>query len=139
MARTARRFDLEQNDASLVQASFDFLPEEARRRHRFGSIAAAEWAERRARLRLVDAQIAGLGSRIAAARLREILKPADPVSPISPDAPVSPDALVAARAELREIGSAIFYFRNGEEMSQEPQTTQQRLHPRPLPPRYYDR
>jgi hypothetical protein len=138
MARTARRFDLEQNDASLVQASFDFLPEEARRRHRFGSVAAADRAERRARLKLIDAQVAGLGSRIAAARLREILKPADPAPTVSSEF-VSADALVAARTELREIGSAIFYFRNGEEMSQEPKNAQQRLHPRPLPPRYYDR
>ncbi|WP_374654277.1 hypothetical protein [Dongia sp.] len=132
MARTARRFEFDAGEDSQLQASFDFLPEEMRHRRRFGTGAAADWAQRRAQLRLIDRQMVGLGSRIAAARLREILKPAEQDGP-------SPEALAAARAELRELGSAVFYFGNREEDAvPEPGMAQQRLHPRPLPARYFD-
>jgi hypothetical protein len=164
MARSARRIDpdLDGNEA-VLQATFDFLPQELRRRRRFGSEVAAEAAERRAQLRLVDRQVTGLGSRIVAARLREILRPreisggeigrgeigggeiapvlgqecnAGPIpSPVS-SAPRDLAALERERAALRELGNVLFYFRDGEDLSQ---VTQQKLHPRPLPPRYYDR
>ena len=91
-------------DEAMVQASFDFLPQEMRLQRRYGSASGIEAARRRAQLRLIDRQAAGLGSRIVAARLREILKPS------AAPGEVSADALVAARAELREIGNAVFYF-----------------------------
>ena len=154
MARSARRIDpdLDGNEA-VLQATFDFLPQELRHRRRFGSKVAAEAAERQAQLRLVDRQVTGLGSRIVAARLREILRPREigggeisPVlgqecnagsisSPVS-SAPRDLAALEGERAALRELGNVLFYFRDGEELSQ---VTQQKLHPRPLPPRYYNR
>lgn len=163
MARSARRIDpdLEGNEA-VLQATFDFLPQELRHRRRFGSEAAAEAAERRAQLRLVDRQVTGLGSRIVAARLREILRPreigvgeigggeigvgeiapvlgqecdASPIASSAPSAPRDLATLEQERAALREFGNVLFYFRDGEELSQ---VTQQRLHPRPLPARYYD-
>ncbi len=173
MARSARRIDpdLDGNEA-VLQATFDFLPQEMRHRRRFGSEAAAEAAERRAQLRLVDRQVTGLGSRIVAARLREILRPREigvgeigvgeigvgeiavgeitvgeiaPVlgqecntgpMPAIPSAPRDLETLERERAALREMGNVLFYFRDGEELSQ---VTQQKLHPRPLPARYYDR
>ncbi|WP_374310778.1 hypothetical protein [Dongia sp.] len=159
MARSARRIDLDlEADEAVLQATFDFLPQELRHRRRFGSEAAAEAAERRAQLRLVDRQVTGLGSRIVAARLREILRPreisageigageiapvlgqecnADPIRSSVPSVPRDLAALERERAALREMGNVLFYFRDGEELSQ---VTQQKLHPRPLPARYYDR
>jgi hypothetical protein len=154
MARSARRIDLApEADEAVLQATFDFLPQELRHRRRFGSEAAAEAAERRAQLRLVDRQVTGLGSRIVAARLREILRPreisageiapvlgqecdASPIATSVPSIPRDLAALERERAALREMGNVLFYFRDGEELSQ---VTQQKLHPRPLPARYYDR
>lgn len=162
MARAARRIDMpamempgldmpamktQATDGAAFQASFDFLPEEIRSRHRFGAEDAAEWAQRRARLKLIDRQVISTGSRLAAARLREILRPVEPMSvePISLEpAPAEADAgktdrLVQQRAELRELGAALFYFRDETPamMADEGNARQQRLHPRPLPARYF--
>ncbi|WP_374380774.1 hypothetical protein [Dongia sp.] len=135
MARSARQFEFA--DAAVEQASFDFLPQDVRLRQRFGGATQLAAAQRRAQLRLIDAQVQGLGSRIVAQRLREILQPVaqDDIEAAS-GALVSADALVAARAELREIGNAIFYFRNAEDEADTP-ADQQPLHPRPLPARYF--
>jgi len=138
MARVARRIDIAGGDEAAPQASFDFLPEEMRSRQRFGSQDNADWAERRARLRLIDRQVISTGSRLAAARLREILRPAEPAAePASIG--TETERLSSQRAELRELGAALFYFRD-EMPAAEPDvgdTVQQRLHPRPLPARYF--
>lgn len=140
MTRSARHIEI--SDAAAEQASFDFLPQEIRLRHRFGGTSQLAAAQRRAQLRLIDRQVQGLGSRIVAQRLREILQPdaSGPVETASIEmasgALVAADALVAARAELREIGNAIFYFRNAEDEAGAPMD-QQPLHPRPLPARYF--
>lgn len=150
MARAVRRMEMlpDSSDArsdAVLQASFDFLPQEMRHRRRFGSVDAAEAADRRAQLRLIDRQVTGLGSRIVAARLREILRPREtslsqPLGQL-PDALPDRDldVLQRARAEMRERGSVLFYFRDGDELPPEKApVAQQRLHPRPLPARYYD-
>lgn len=143
-------------DGSLLQASFDFLPADMRRRLRFGDNSSADRAEFRARMQQIDRQFANLGSRIAAARMREVLRPApepgaDPlapteipialVPPTSPECPTGQE-LTRQRDALREIGAAIFHFDSGREDEQYrhlgPGSQQQRLHPRPLPARYYD-
>jgi hypothetical protein len=140
MARTARRIDLPETDAALIQASFDFLPEEMRSRHRFGNDDQAEWAQRRAQLKLIDRQVITTGSRLAAARLREILRPADPAVDASVSAAATDsERLMQQRAELRAQGAALFYFRDEPPAAtaEAGDTRQQRLHPRPLPARYF--
>jgi len=133
MARTARRFELPAEDDAVVQASFDFLPEDMRTRRRFGTDDAADWAQRRAQLKLIDRQVISTGSRLAAARLREILRPAEAA------AETETDRLSQQRAELRELGTALFYFRDEPPAMtvDEGDRQQQRLHPRPLPARYF--
>lgn len=139
MARTARWTDLPEADAASIQASFDFLPEEMRARHRFGGDDHAAWAQRRAQLKLVDRQVITTGSRLAAARLREILRPAGPTLAETPSAPTESDRLMQQRAELRALGAALFYFRDEPPAmtSDAGDACQQRLHPRPLPARYF--
>lgn len=135
MARIARRIDLAIDDDAVVQASFDFLPEEMRIRRRFGSEDAADWAQRRAQLKLIDRQVISTGSRLAAARLREILRPVEKAEPVGTET----DQLTQQRAELRELGAALFYFRDEPPAMtvDESDPQQQRLHPRPLPARYF--
>jgi hypothetical protein len=135
MARIARRIDLTIDDDAVVQASFDFLPEEMRIRRRFGSEDAADWAQRRAQLKLIDRQVISTGSRLAAARLREILRPVEKAEPVGTET----DQLTQQRAELRELGAALFYFRDEPPAMtvDEGDPQQQRLHPRPLPARYF--
>jgi hypothetical protein len=135
MARIARRIELPTEDDAVVQASFDFLPEEMRSRRRFGSDEAADWAQRRAQLKLIDRQVISTGSRLAAARLREILRPAEPVAATTGET----DRLAQQRTELRELGAALFYFRDEPPAMtvDEGDPQQQRLHPRPLPARYF--
>jgi hypothetical protein len=144
MARTARRIDLPEADEASIQATFDFLPEDMRSRRRFGSDDAAEWAQRRAQLKLIDRQVITTGSRLAAARLREILRPADSAMTEPAEAIATPDAMEAdrlmqQRAELRALGAALFYFRDEPPAMtvEEGDIRQQRLHPRPLPARYF--
>lgn len=140
MARTARRIEMSAADEALQQASFDFLPEELRRHSRFGSEDAADWAERRAKLKVIDRQVISTGSRLAAARLREILRPAERAaeSPNEADRPEM-DRLAQQRAELRDMGAVLFYFRDEPPAitAEEGDLHQQRLHPRPLPARYF--
>lgn len=142
MARAARRIDMPVMDEAASQASFDFLPEEMRSRHRFGAEDAAAWAQRRAQLRLIDRQVISTGSRLAAARLREILRPTNSISaePVLAEADAAAtDRLTQQRAELRELGAALFYFRDEPPAmaANEGDARQQRLHPRPLPARYF--
>ena len=167
------------SEAPHVQAAFDFLPQEMRHRLRFKDVLQAGRADLRNQSRLVDRQIVGIGSRIAAARLREILRPAheqpahehpdnehpdhesalqgigmngpacDAAMTESLDlgAMTTPTGLISQGAShvaelarqreiLREIGTAVFYFRAEEETPPE-MVQAQRLHPRPLPARYY--
>jgi hypothetical protein len=63
-------------DDQQVQAAFDFMPAEMRQRLRFGDVLRAGKADMRNQSWMIDRQVVGLGSRIAAARLREILRPA---------------------------------------------------------------
>lgn len=122
-------------DGAQIQAAFDFLPRDIRHSLRFGDAALAGRADFRSQSRLIDRQVAGFGSRIAAARLREVLMPA----PHSETQSLSAQELTRQRDILREIGTAIFYFRDDDEPSQQATRSQtQRLHPRPLPARYYD-
>jgi hypothetical protein len=140
MARSARRIDMTEADEASIQASFDFLPEEMRSRRRFGNDDQAEWAQRRAQLKLIDRQVITTGSRLAAARLREILRPVDPaVATTAPAAAVTEsEQLMQQRAELRALGAALFYFRDEPPAAaEEGDARQQRLHPRPLPARYF--
>lgn len=154
---------------ATAQAAFDFMPGEIRHQQRFGGAEAASVADFRTQSKLVDRQVAGLVSRIAAARLREILAPSQPsasrVSAHQPandgtylstpvtetpvlDTPTmfpnprfqgprlsSVAALEKDRAALRDAGTALFYFR--DDATAQP-VEMQRLHPRPLPMRYYD-
>lgn len=138
MASTARRLELNATDEALQQATFDFLPEDLRRQQRFGSTDAADWAERRARLKLIDRQVISTGSRLAAARLREILRPDEPAADAVTNL-TETDRLAQQRADLREMGATLFYFRD-EPLAiaaNEGDLRQQRLHPRPLPARYF--
>ncbi|MDY0872238.1 hypothetical protein [Dongia rigui] len=144
MPRTARWNELPEADAASVQASFDFLPEEMRTRNRFGSGDQAAWAQRRAQLKLVDRQVITTGSRLAAARLREILRPAEPSAPEqsaaeAATATTESQRLQQQRADLRALGAALFYFRDEPSAvtADEGDARQQRLHPRPLPARYF--
>ncbi len=143
MARIARRIETDAAVEAVQQSSFDFLPEEMRLRRRFGSGDAADWAARRARLKVIDRQIISTGSRLAAARLREILRPIEPATEEPAAKPVGNvaemDRLAAQRAELRELGATLFYFRNQPAMvyEQDDEISQQRIHPRPLPARYF--
>jgi len=140
-----------------IQATFDFLPQEIRHRMRFGDVLKAGQADMRHHSRMIDRQVVGLGSRIAAARLREILRPeservrSDVGIDVAEDAlsetqileqrlsstQPSPEVLQQQRDILREIGTAVFYFRDEEEMPSDMHVEMQRLHPRPLPARYY--
>ncbi|MBK8159898.1 MAG: hypothetical protein IPK59_14405 [Rhodospirillaceae bacterium] len=156
------------SEALHVQAAFDFLPQEMRHRMRFKDVLQAGRADLRNHSRLIDRQVVGIGSRIAAARLREILRPADEVAAgwaqsapgmnmpegaaaetksLEMDAMTTDTGLISQarsntvalaqqREILREIGTAVFYFRDEDET---PSTSigMQRLHPRPLPARYY--
>ncbi|MBI2256249.1 MAG: hypothetical protein HYU58_16620 [Proteobacteria bacterium] len=142
MARVAKRIEIPAAEEGLLQASFDFLPEEMRLRRRFGSENAAEWAQRRAQLKLIDRQVISTGSRLAAARLREILRPTESAPAESDHPPIDRpeiDRLAQQRAELRELGAALFYFRDEPPAVtvDEGDARQQRLHPRPLPARYF--
>jgi hypothetical protein len=164
-----------------LQAAFDFMPEEIRQHRRFGGAEGVVAADFRTQSKLVDRQVAGLVSRIAAARLRQVLSPVQPVNdllppemshetPILPTPTTFPSAegeerlssgpamrgsqkshepksyepksyeadmtmLETERATLRDAGVALFYFR--DDAAQQP-VAAQRLHPRPLPARYYD-
>jgi hypothetical protein len=159
------------SEAQQIQAAFDFLPQEMRHRMRFADVLRAGRADLRNQSRLIDRQVVGIGSRIAAARLREILRPAHELAApalgmnmpesaaveteslelgavttdtglISQQAgsrsPATSNAaeLAAQREILREIGTAVFYFRDEDETLPEG-VQMQRLHPRPLPARYY--
>lgn len=154
-----RQADSRQDDAQHVQAAFDFMPQEMRQRVRFGDVLRAGRAEWRSQSSMIDRQVVGLGSRIAAARLREILRPASEMGmdaprmtssetqildeqimvPNTPPAGKSPSAqdLMQQRDILREIGTAVFYFRDEADMPQDAKALSQRLHPRPLSARYY--
>ena len=153
MTRNIEADALTHRDDQQVQAAFDFMPAEMRQRLRFGDVLRAGKAEMRNQSWMIDRQVVGLGSRIAAARLREILRPASEKgsSTLGPDvlAPspaetqiltqptmVSRD-LVQQREILREIGTAVFYFRDEHETPPEEAVQSQRLHPRALPARYY--
>ncbi len=138
MARTARRLEMTATDEALQQATFDFLPEELRLQQRFGSTDAADWAERRARLKVIDRQVISTGSRLAAARLREILRPDEPAADAVTNL-TEADRLARQRADLRDMGAALFYFRDEPlaVAANEGDLRQQRLHPRPLPARYF--
>lgn len=132
-----------------IQAAFDFMPQEMRHRLRFGDVLRAGRADVRNQSWMIDRQVVGLGSRIAAARLREILRPAADYG--APDHKISePDMdpsrqtiredsrdLAQQREILREIGTAVFYFRDEDETPPDITVQSQRLHPRPLPARYY--
>ena len=159
------------SEAQQIQAAFDFLPQEMRHRMRFADVLRAGRADLRNQSRLIDRQVVGIGSRIAAARLREILRPAQewaqpalgmnmPESAAAETENLEQGAmttdtgllsqqagsrslatsnaaeLAAQREILREIGTAIFYFRDEDETPPEG-VQMQRLHPRPLPARYY--
>nr|WP_298683245.1 hypothetical protein [uncultured Dongia sp.] len=165
MARNAVSRDHESghDTGALVQATFDFLPQEIRHRMRFGDVLKAGQADMRHHSRMIDRQVVGLGSRIAAARLREILRPDSErgrnplgidaveetlgetqileqgLSSVRPSATARPgaEALQQQRDILREIGTAVFYFRDEEETPSDIRVEMQRLHPRPLPARYY--
>jgi hypothetical protein len=152
-----------QGSAQQIQATFDFLPQEMRHRMRFGDVLKAGQADMRHHSRMIDRQVVGMGSRIAAARLREILRPDSERVPtdigirseigidmaaealgetsilaqgLSSTQP-STEVLQQQRDILREIGTAVFYFRDEEETPADTRVTMQRLHPRPLPARYY--
>lgn len=143
MARMARRIEMDAAEEAVQQASFDFLPEEMRLRRRFGSEDGAEWAERRAKLKVIDRQIISTGSRLAAARLREILRPIEPAAEQPAAESIENgseiDRLAAQRTELRALGTTLFYFRDQPAMvcEQDAEGGQQRIHPRPLPTRYF--
>lgn len=166
-ARTQSAQDNEQ-----VQAAFDFMPQEMRQRLRFGDVLRAGRAELRNHSWMIDRQVVGLGSRIAAARLREILRPASEgglalqdqceQDELGMDVPKtaagetqilddqtavsqrtaktrlsSAQDLMQQREILREIGTAVFYFRDEDDVPSDAMLPSQRLHPRPLPARYY--
>lgn len=133
------RCDFEANEfqANQFQASFDFLPTEIRVRHRFGSDSAKEQAERRAQLKFLDRQVISTGSRLAAARLREILRPTEQFSDVTEPVPEM-DRLAQQRAQLRELGATLFYFRDEAAELSEQSPVPQRLHPRPLPSSYFN-
>jgi len=179
MARNAgTETDKRRSDALQVQAAFDFLPQEMRHRMRFSDVLRAGRADLRNHSRLIDRQVVRIGSRIAAARLREILRPAHELTGPELTAPeLAPGwaqpasgmnmtesaaaetesleqgamatetglisqatstavKLAEQREILREIGTAVFYFRDEEETPTDG-VRMQRLHPRPLPARYY--
>jgi hypothetical protein len=118
-----------------TQAAFDFLPTEMRHRLRFGGQSRANHADLTAQSRSIDRQTVHLGTRIAAARMREILRSVP--TEITAVRPTALD-LSQQRDALREIGTVVFYFREKSEQSQEVLVESQRLHPRPLPARYFD-
>lgn len=145
-------------DDRQVQAAFDFMPAEMRQRLRFGDVLRAGKAEMRNQSWMIDRQVVGLGSRIAAARLREILRPAsESLASENGTSTLGTDVLALSPAEtqiltqptmvsrdlmqqreiLREIGTAVFYFRDDHETPPEEAVQSQRLHPRALPARYY--
>jgi hypothetical protein len=159
-AALSRNATLSRNngDDQQVQAAFDFMPAEMRQRLRFGDVLRAGKADMRNQSWMIDRQVVGLGSRIAAARLREILRPAseNPAS-VKGSLALGTDVLAQSPAEtqiltqptmvsrdlvqqreiLREIGTAVFYFRDEHETPPEEAVQTQRLHPRALPARYY--
>lgn len=159
MARNAGSDQQTISEDGQVQAAFDFMPQEMRHRLRFGDVLRAGRADLRNQSWMIDRQVVGIGSRIAAARLREILRPASDYGAAAYEATAYEAAayeaseagmdsshqmareasqdLAQQREILREIGTAVFYFRDEEETPADIAVQSQRLHPRPLPARYY--